>query len=73
MSLLKRKIEMVQYNAAIMISSAFKGTSHDKIYQELGLESLAAQGSTRKQIFFTKSFQDYYHLTLRIAYFHVII
>lgn len=45
---------MVQYNAAIMISGAFKG--HDKIYQELGLESLADQGSTRKQFFFTKSF-----------------
>ena len=47
---------MVQYNAAIMISGAFKGTSHDKIYQELGLEPLADQGSTRKQFFFTKSF-----------------
>ena len=33
----KRKIEMVQYNAA----SAFKGISREKIYQEVGLESLA--------------------------------
>ena len=35
----KRKIEMVQYNTA----SAFKGISRDKIYQEVGLKSLADQ------------------------------
>ena len=34
---IKRKIEMVQYNAALMITGAFKGTSRDRIYQELGL------------------------------------
>ena len=34
---LKKKIEMVQYNAALIITVAFKGTLHDKIYQELGL------------------------------------
>ena len=38
---LKRKIEMVQCNTAPIITGAFKGTSHDKIYQELGLQSLA--------------------------------
>ena len=32
---------MVQYNAALIITGAFKGTSRDKIYQELGFESLA--------------------------------
>ena len=32
---------MVQYNAALKITSDFKGTSRYKIYQELGLESLA--------------------------------
>ena len=51
---LKRKIEMVQYNAALVITGAFKGTSRDKIYQELGLESLAHRRWTRKLIFFTK-------------------
>ena len=51
---LKRKIEMVQYNAALIITGAFKGTSRDKIYQELGLESLADRRWTRKLIFFTK-------------------
>ena len=38
---LKRKIEMVQCNTASIITGAFNGTSRDKIYQELGLQSLA--------------------------------
>ena len=38
---LKRKIKMVHYNAALIKTGAFKGSLHDKIYQELGLESLA--------------------------------
>ena len=36
----KRKIEMVQYNANIIIVGAIKGKSHDQLCQELGLESL---------------------------------
>ena len=40
---------MVQYNAALIINNGgFKGTSHDKIYQNLGLESLADRRWTRK-------------------------
>ena len=46
--------EMVQYNAALIITGAFKGTSRDKIYQELGLESLADRRWTRKLIYFHK-------------------
>ena len=38
---------MVQYNETLIITSAFKGTLCDKIYQELGLESLADQRWTR--------------------------
>ena len=37
----KDKLEMVQYNAALVITSAFKGTSRDRIYREHGSESLA--------------------------------
>ena len=51
---LKRKIEMVQYSAALIITGAFTRTSRDKIYQELGLESLADRRWTRKKKFFTK-------------------
>ena len=31
---------MVQYDAALIITGAFKGTSRNKIYEELGLEYL---------------------------------
>ena len=34
------KIESVQYKAALAVTGAIRGTSRDKIYQELGLESL---------------------------------
>ena len=37
----KDKLEMVQYNAALVITGAIKGTLRDRIYRELGLESLA--------------------------------
>ena len=33
-------IERLQYNAALVITGAIKGTSQQKIYNELGLESL---------------------------------
>ena len=34
------KLETVQYNAALAITGAIKGTSREKLYQELGLEYL---------------------------------
>ena len=34
------KIETVQYNTALAITGAIRGTSKEKLYQELGLESL---------------------------------
>ena len=37
---LTNKIESVQYNAALAITGAIRGTSKEKLYQELGLESL---------------------------------
>ena len=37
------KIESVQYKAALAITGAIQGTSRDKIYQELGLESLKSR------------------------------
>ena len=37
------KLESVQYKAALAITGAIQGTSRDKIYEELGLESLKAR------------------------------
>ena len=34
------KLETVQYNATLAITGAIKGTSREKLYQELGLEYL---------------------------------
>ena len=34
------KIERIQYNAALAITGAIKGTSQTKLYKKLGLESL---------------------------------
>ena len=34
------KVESIQYNAYIAIIGAIRGTPREKIYQELGLESL---------------------------------
>ena len=35
-----QKLESVQYNAALAITGCFRGTSREKLYNELGLESL---------------------------------
>ena len=37
------KLESVQYEAALSITGAIQGTSREKIYQELGLESLKSR------------------------------
>ena len=37
------KIESVQYEAILAITGAIQATSRDKIYQELGLESLKSR------------------------------
>ena len=34
-----QKIESVQYNSALAITGAIRGTSKEKLYQELGLET----------------------------------
>ena len=53
----KRKIEMVQYKAALVITGAIKGTSRDRLYQELGLESLADRRWSRRLFFLHKIIQ----------------
>ena len=34
-----QKLESIQYNAAIAITGAIRGSSREKFYQELGLEN----------------------------------
>ena len=43
-----KKMESVQYNAALAITGALKGTSQVKPYKELGLESLKLRRKLRR-------------------------
>ena len=38
-----KKLESIQHNTALAITGAIQGTSRDKIYQELGPESLKSR------------------------------
>ena len=52
------KIESIQYNACSAITRAIRGTSTEKIYQELGLESLQLRRWYRKLCLFYKVFKN---------------
>ena len=49
-------LEFIQYNAAIAITGAIRGTSSEKRFQELGLESLKSSRWLRKLCLFYKIF-----------------
>ena len=56
------KLESIQYNACLTITGAMRGTSKEKHYKELGLESLQLRRWYRKlgiffKIYKSKSFQ----------------
>ena len=48
------KLESIQYNACMAITGAIRGTSSEKLYQELGLESLKSRRWFRKLCHFYK-------------------
>ena len=48
------KLESIQYNAALAITGAIKGTSRSKLYKELGLESLKSRRTLRRLCAFHK-------------------
>ena len=48
----QNKLESVQYNAALAITGAIRGSSREKLYQELGFESLKSRRWYRKLCFF---------------------
>ena len=51
---LNQKIERIQYNAALAITGAIKGTYQGRLYNELGLESLEFRRWFRKLCTFYK-------------------
>ena len=52
------KIESIQYNSCLAITGAIRGTSREKIYQELGLESFQLRRWYRKPYLFYKVFKN---------------
>ena len=50
----QKKLETIQYNAALAITGAIRGSSREKVYSELGLESLQDRRSYRKLCVFYK-------------------
>ena len=50
----KSKVEIIQYQAALVITGAIKRTSLDRLNQEICLESLADRRWPRKIFFFHK-------------------
>ena len=52
------KIESIQYNACLAITGAIRGTSKEKVYLELGLESLQLCRWYRKLCLFYKVFKN---------------
>ena len=48
------KIESIQYNAALAITGAIRGTSKDKLYKELGFESLSSRRWFKRLTLFHK-------------------
>ena len=50
----QQKMETIQYNAALAITGAIRGSSRENLYQELGLETLQQQRWYRKLCSFYK-------------------
>ena len=54
----QKKIESIQYNASLAILGAIRGSSMEKVYQELGLESLQSRRWMRKLCLFYKIYRE---------------
>ena len=50
----QQKVESIQYNAAVAITGTMRGTSKEKLFEELGLESLQHRRWYRKLCCFCK-------------------
>ena len=49
-----QKLESIQYNAALALTGTISGSSREKVYQELGLESLKQRRWFRKLCYFLR-------------------
>ena len=53
-----QKLESIQYNACLAITGTIRGTSKEKLYQEIGLETLQLLRWYRKLGMFYKIFES---------------
>ena len=53
-----KKLESAQYNVALAITVAIRGTDTEKLYQELGVESLPNRHKLRRLSLFYKIYKD---------------
>ena len=51
-------MQSIQYNSYLIVTGAIRGTSKEKFYQELGLESLQLCRSYRKPSLFYEVFKN---------------
>ena len=63
----RKRLESIQYNTTLAITGAIRGTSKEKLYQELGFESLQSRRWFQKLSFFYKIIKNelppyFYHL-----------
>ena len=55
-----QKLESIQYNSALAITGAIRGTSTEKLYNELGLENLEKRRWYRKLCCFYKVYKSHF-------------
>ena len=65
---LQKKLESIQYNAAVAITGAIRETSKEKLFEELGLDSLQHRQWYRKLCYF--HIDSYIHISF---YFVLLI
>ena len=66
-----QKLESIQYNSALAITGAIRGTSTEKLYNELGLEPLKKEdgiGNYAASIKFTKAIFQNTFLTFQLLW-----
>ena len=54
LNVLMSKVESVQYRAALVTTGAWKGTNKEKLYEELGWESLSERRWVRRMNIFCR-------------------
>ena len=57
-----QRLESIQYNAALAVTGVIRGTSKEKLYEELGFETLQSRKSFRKLSLFYKILKKNHHL-----------